>query len=507
MSGSLVQPPLTKSLAARSFSALLWSYAGALSKVLAQLVIQVALARMLGPLAFGQAAMVLVVLGFGWLLADGGFGSALIQKAELNDDDVAYALGWVSALSLFIGAIIFASAPLLAVQLNDAAYVDLMRACGVLVPLQALSNIPMSLLRRNLDMKRQQLLNVGGYLAGVGVVGMALALAGYGAWALVVGFAAQTVINLVVGYLAVRFPLRIKFRGDSVLRNFGFSVMATNMANWAIDSLDRIVIGRLWGSTSLGEYSAAGNLSRAPAAMLVGAAQSVVFASASRVQDDHARVRRGFIAAASLVLLITAPVFCFLSLHAPLVMHLLYGERWSSAAPLFAALCLAIPSYALLSIVGPTLWGVGAARSEFKVQILVVGLLMGGLFLLSGYPLTIVVWLVPALYALRSVLVLMALARRIDLSVGPVLKAVLAAAVLSGFVLLSSLLIRALQFGLIAEGLLSAISGLVLCLLTLQLGSRWLLVSDLRLMLLGRAKESALARRLCLLLGLKAESQ
>eukprot|EP01031_Cornospumella_fuschlensis_P011525 gene11525-14078_t len=75
-----------------------------------------------------------------------------------------------------MGAFVFASAPLLAWQLNDAAYTDLMRACGVLIPLQALSNIPMSLLRRNLDMKRQQMLNVGGYLVGVGVIGMALAL-------------------------------------------------------------------------------------------------------------------------------------------------------------------------------------------------------------------------------------------------------------------------------------------------------------------------------------------
>ena len=353
MSGSLVQPPLTKSLAARSFNALLWSYAGALSKVLAQLVVQVALARMLGPHAFGQAAMVLVVLGFGWLLADGGFGSALIQKAELAADDIAYALGWVSLLSLVIGGVVFASAPLLAWQLNDPAYTDLMRACGVLIPLQALSNVPMSLLRRNLDMKRQQMLNVGGYLVGVGVIGIGLALAGYGAWALVIGFGVQTVLNLVLGYLVTRFPLRLRLSGDPALRSFGFSVMATNMANWAIDSLDRIVIGKLWGSGSLGEYSAAGNLSRAPASMLVGAAQSVVFSSAARVQDDHARVRRGFVAAASLVLLITCPVFCFLSLHAPLVMHVLYGERWSNAAPLFAALCIAIPSYALLSIAGP----------------------------------------------------------------------------------------------------------------------------------------------------------
>lgn len=491
------------SLASRSINALIWSYAGAIVRVFAQLVIQVALARVLGPLAFGQAAMVLVVLGIGWLLADGGFGSALIQKAELHDDDIAYALGWVLLLSLGIGAVVFACAPILATALNDQDYVPLMRACGVLVPLQAVSNIPLSLLRRNLDMKRQQMLNVGGYVIGMGGVGMALALAGYGAWSLVIGFGVQTVLNLVVGYFFVKFPLRIKLSGDRTLRNFGFSVMATNIANWAIDNLDRVVVGKLWGAGSLGEYAAAGNLSRAPASILVGAAQSVVFSSASRAQDDTARVRRGFTAASCFVLLITGPVFCFLALHASLVMHLLYGERWLNAAPLFAALCIAIPSYALLSIAGPTLWAVGAARSEFKVQVVIAILMVLGFYVLEGHPLAQAVWLVPGLYAARSIAVVTALAIRINLSAGQAAHTCMAGLLLAGAVLLTSSASQYLEFAPLARAILAAAVGTVSCLLVLRLTARWLLVPDLRQILLARSSASTLARRLCYLLGLK----
>jgi O-antigen/teichoic acid export membrane protein len=447
--------------------------------------------------------MVLVVLGFGWLLADAGFGSALIQKKDLLANDIAYALGWVLSLSLLAGAAVFLAAPFFAAQFSDAAYVDLMRACGVLIPLQALSNIPMSLLRRNLDMKRQQLLNVGGYIVGMGLIGMTLAVAGFGAWSLVVGFGIQTVINLLFGYWAVRFPLRISFQGDRGMRNFGLNVLATNMANWAIDNVDRAVIGKLWGSTGLGEYSAAGNLSRAPASIFVGTAQSVVFSSASRLQDDHAKVRRGFLAAMGLVLLTTCPVFAFLSLHAPLVMHLLYGNHWLSAAPLFAALCVAIPSYAVLSIAGPTLWGVGSAGSEFKVQVVIAALLGAGLFLLSGYSLVQVVWLVPALYALRSGLVVIALARRIRLPLGAVLRTCAGGGALSVLVLGTSLAAQRLIVGTLAEGAVSALAGLVLGVLALRLGAKHLLVPELVDMLQARSGESSMARRLCALLGLK----
>lgn len=479
--------------------------------MLAQLVIQVALARILGPEAFGQAAMVLVVLGIGWLLADSGFGAALIQKEKLTEDDIAYALGCVLALSLAIGGIVFACAPLLAQALNDPAFETLMRACGVLVPLQALANIPMSLLRRKLDMKRQQILNVGGYVLGMGVVGMVMALAGYGAWALVVGFGVQTVLNLVVGYASVRFPLRLRLRGDPGMRNFGLSVLATNIANWAIDNLDRIVIGKLWGAASLGEYAAAGNLSRAPATLLVGAAQSVVLSSASRVQADNARLGRGFSAVACLVLLVTVPVFSFLALHAALVIHLLYGERWHSAAPLFAALCMAIPSYAMLSIAGPTLWAVGAAKSEFKVQALIVVLMVGGLWGLveiGGFSLVQAVWLVPALYALRSGLVVSALARRIELGATRVLHTCMAGMVLAGLVVAISLGVSAgamrLQAGPLAEAAVTAAVGLAVCLAVLRLTARWLLAPELRHMLLSRAGSAKAVRHLCALLGLRA---
>ena len=128
---------------------------------------------------------------------------------------------------------------------------------------------------------------------------------------------------------------------------------------------------------------------------------------------------------------------------------------------------------------------------------------MAGLFLLSDYPLVNVVWLVPALYALRSLLVLLALARRIALPASSVLRAAAGAAVLTGLVLLASLGVRALQFGLLLAGIAAAAVGLVVCLLTLRLTAPRLLAPELTQMLLARAAESALARRLCGLLGLK----
>lgn len=494
--------PETQALIRRSATALLWSYAGAFTRAAAQLIIQVLLARLLGPQAFGQAMLIMIVLGFGWLLADAGFGAALIQRPELTEADVSYALGWVLAVSITIGALIVVAAPQLSEAFGEPALAPMLRLCGALIPLQALSNLPMSLLRRRLDMKRQQLIQVGSYVLGYGGVGALLALLGFGAWSLVIGFGAQTLIVLVAGYWVVRHTLRPTLRGDGALRAFGFSVMGTNLANWAIDNLDRVVVGRFWGAGALGAYSAAGNLARAPVSLLVNAAQSVVFSTASLVQRDSQRLGRGFLGALNMVSLLTFPLFCFLGLHAQVVIHALYGERWQQSAPLFAAFCVAVPFYAVLAISGPVLWAVGSASSELKVQLAVAVALVVGLVLLANLPLERTVWLVPALYAVRALLVMSALARRVELparrigaaALGGLLLAVVVAAVTEA----TKLWVASPS----VQAACAAAAGLLLCLVAIRVGDTLMLCAELRQAVQSRAASSLAARRLCALLGL-----
>lgn len=483
-----------------------WSYAGAAAKVLAQLVIQVGLARVLGPASFGQAGMAMIVLGLGWLLADGGFGSALIQRPKLCDADIAYALGWVVLLSGGIGIGLLLAAPLLATAFGDQNLTPLFRASAVLVPLQALSNIPMSLLRRELEMKRQQLIQVASYVLGMGGVGLALALQGLGAWSLIGGFAAQTLIVLCVGYFFVRHPLRMSLTGDPGLRNFGLHVMGTNVANWAIDNLDRIIVGRIWGQAALGGYSAMANLSHAPIGMLVGSVQSVVFASTSRAQHDKAAVATGFLAAGSLVLLITGPVFCYVGLNATWVVTLLYGEHWLDASALFAAFCATIPSYALLSVAGPALWGLGAAKSELKVQLVAVAFLLAGFALLADTRLAVAVWIVPAVYAGRAVFVSAALASRLAIAPARVFRiagggALLALAVGSADLIASGIVGDPAARALLGAALALGIVAVLVCAVP-----RWIFAPELRHALLAQAGKSVVLARFCTALGLRAET-
>lgn len=491
--------------------AVIWNYIGAGGKIVAQLVIQIGLARMLGPEVFGQYAAVLVVIGFAWLFADSGLGSALVQKENITDDDVGYALGWVLLLSTVSGIIVMVLAPYMARVMGEPKLSIPLMVCGPIIVLQAMSNLGLSLMQRELDMKKCQMIQLSAYAIGFGLIALVLAYVGAGVWSLVIGFLVQTLIVLVLSYAAVHHTLRPRLRGDAQLRRFGLGVLGTNLANWGIENLDRFLIGRQWGIPALGAYAAASNLSRMPTSLLVTSIQSVAFSSASRVQTDHERLRRGYISIVSLTALITFPLSAALSLKAGFVIHLLYGDRWNDAVPLFAIFCLAAPSYVLLSITGPTLWAIGAVAREFRIQLFCAVVLFVGLVLLAGHPLTVAIWLIPSIYFMRIALVYLVLARRIELSHGSTLGSLTGGLVLAVLVTATELASQLLVSGAFAgQGwwdVIQIVMEVAVCLGAVRLFPTFMIGIELRKMLASRSADSKLVRILCNLIALKEVQQ
>lgn len=502
---------MEQDLARRSFQAVIWGYIGGGGKIVAQLVIQIWLARMLGPEVFGQYAAVLVVIGFGWLLADSGLGSALVQKERITDEDVGYALGWVLLLSMFCGILVALLSPYIAAALGEPKLAIPLMVCGPIIVLQAMSNLGVSLMQRDLDMKRCQIIQLAAYIIGFGLLALVLAYLGAGVWSLVIGFLVQTLIVLVFSYAAVQHTLKPRLRGDAGLRSFGLGVLGTNLANWAIENLDRFLIGRQWGIAALGAYAAASNLSRVPTSLLVSSVQSVAFSSASRVQDDHDRLRRGYISIVSLTALITFPLSAALSLQAEFVIHLLYGDRWNEAVPLFSTFCIAVPLYVLLSITGPALWAVGAVAREFRIQLFCAATLFVGLLLLAGHPLVEAIWLIPCIYFMRFALVYLALARRIQLSHVRTFQSLMGGLVLAVLVTATGLVSKHLISGPLAGqrwwDVIQILTEAAICLGAIRLFPSFMIGLELRKMLLSRSTDSKLARILCDLIALKGVQQ
>lgn len=466
----------TDSISSRSTRAFFWVTGGAVGKVAGQLLVQITLARLLDPVAFGQYAAVLVVYGLGYVLADGGFGSALIQKKEIHSDDVSLALGWSLMFASVIVLLIILLAPLLAHQFGDASLEPLFRVSAILIPFQIVSNLSNSLLRRDLHMKGIQIIQLISYTVCFGGVAIVFAIMGWGAWSLVAGFAAQTIFSLVATYSISRHTLRPRLRGDRTLIHFGLKTMAIDLANWSMGSIDRFLIGKFWGVYSLGLYSVAYNLSRSPAVLLVSASQSIAFASAARLHDNLGAVRKGFLVVLAAIALATIPMFSLAAFESETVLNIVYGTKWIKAAPYMTALAVSIPLFSMGSITAAILRGTGGVGTELRIQLVAGAVLFSSFLILHDVSLDVAVWSVPLAYLVQFLLLLAVVRGRLELRVADMLHSFRGALVLSTAGLCVAALIHdSPQAASIGMGVMPILAGCCAILLLLVFRFTWLL--------------------------------
>lgn len=407
------------SLLGKAMHAFKWNVLGAVVRILLQFGAMIALARLIEPVDFGFFGGSLLVYGLAVLLADLGLGMALVQRHALTTDIRRAAWGYVLVSHVSVAACVYLGAPWFADLLGEPNLQDGIRAMAPAVLITAFMVMPMVELRRQIDFRRMQMAQVAGYFVGYVLTAIPLAILGWGGWSLVMALLVQQFVMVVICIRAAPQPLRPRWaKLPAGLPAFGLRVVGSNMANWATENLDNLLVARFKGMTALGVYSVSYSLARTPANHVVNMVQQVIFATSSRVQDDDASLVRGYLALLKAVGLVTLPVFFGAAMVADSVIQGLYGERWSQAGPVFAALCVAMPFHALMAVAGPILWGRGRTGVELKVQTGVAAALLLVLLLLMDQSLAVLAWGVCAVYAGRAIWMTGALAK--DLVIPPV---------------------------------------------------------------------------------------
>lgn len=422
--------------------ALRWVGIGAVARAVSQLAVQITLARLLGPEAFGQFALVVTLIGLGFMLADLGLGTALIQKPELQAADVSFALGWMTLAALAWGGVLIALAPQWSRLLGAEETASMSVLAAVVVLLMTWRNVSWSLLRRDIRFRASQLIDAVGYLFIFGGVSVGLALNGWGAWSMLIGLSCQVLFSLAATYAICRHTLRMQLSGDGGLLRFGLGALGNDLVAWTANSLDRVMIGRNWGMDALGFYATASNLVRAPMTLAVESLQGLIFASSSRMQEDRAALGRGFLLGASALMVVTVPSMMLVALEARQLIVLVYGNAWLPAAPLMAALALCVPGIALAALSSSVLRGTGAVGTEFRLQAAGSLLLLGGLLGLAGWPLVQAIWWVTVIALLRAAVLAGAVLVRLQLRVADLARACRGAVLLATAVSLAVLVSR-----------------------------------------------------------------
>jgi O-antigen/teichoic acid export membrane protein len=316
-----------------------------------------------------------------------GTGDALISAKAVSGTQLDSIFWFAISTSVLVGIIILFAAPWVAAAFGTAGMTAYFIAIAVKQPLVGAALIPVSLMNRNLEYERIAVTGVCATFAAA-VTRLGLAIAGTGAWALVIGFSVHGLYMLIAAQVARPFSPRLRFRRRSISRlvRFGFGAAAADALQHLFKNADYLLIGWFYGASELAVYRVAFSIAMEPvvaAGTLINRTALPVFAKVSRVKEHLAEA---FTWSSRRLAVMVSPLMVALILAAHPITQLIHdrhGQSYSAAALPLQLLAAAALLRVALELLYPVMIGSGhpgnAARlSGETLLVLSVGIIAIG---------------------------------------------------------------------------------------------------------------------------------
>jgi O-antigen/teichoic acid export membrane protein len=373
------------SVRARTVQSVAWRAASQIALQLSRVVTAVVLARLLTPAEYGVAGMVLVFSSFVLPFTDLGLGAALVQRPTLTPQG----LSTVFWISLGAGALFTVVGVALATPISDfysqPEVKPLFAALSLAFLVVSFSTVQRSLLAREINFRSLELRNLAGTAIG-SVVAIAAAAAGYGPWALILQRLSASVVTTALLWFRASWRPAFVFSLDSArdLGGFGIRALGTRLLTDVRQNGDKLVIGRLLGSSPLGIYLVANNIVLMPFNRMVVPLQDVLFPAFSRMQGGAAAVGTAWVRVNRVLAAISLPAMLGLIVVAPDLIPFVLGDRWVKAVPVIQLLAWVGLIQALQGINGAVLIAMNRTGRLLAVTAAIVTLSFAALF--AGLP-------------------------------------------------------------------------------------------------------------------------
>jgi O-antigen/teichoic acid export membrane protein len=304
-----------------------------------RLAVSIILARLLTPSEFGVVAAGMVVMVVAWQLTDLGTSAVIVQR-DVIDDALVSSLFWFNlALGVLLSAITVAGAGPLAAALGQPQAAPAIQALAAVSFLGALGNMHHALLRRTMQFGRLATITIANALVN-SLLGISLALAGAGIWALVLGTVAGVAVSTAAAWWFERWRPSATFNVRRLrdVARFSIHFFWSNVLAVVFGQLDKVIISRMLGGAALGTYTVAQRTVLSPVGAVSATVSAVSFSAFSRGQDDAERMRSGATRALGVVALVVLPTMIGLAVLAEEAVAVVYGPQWASAVPVMQVL-------------------------------------------------------------------------------------------------------------------------------------------------------------------------
>jgi O-antigen/teichoic acid export membrane protein len=368
----------------------------------------VVLARLLNPADFGLVGMVTACTGFLSLFRDCGLSMATVQRPTISRAQIS-TLFWINlVVGAILAALCVAAAPLLTAFYHEPRLFWVTVATGTGFIFNGASAQHRAVLQREMRFTTLTAIDLGSLLVSI-AVGIGMALAGLGYWALVGMAVSVPVIGTFFLWAAGPWIPGLPRRGAEILSmiQYGGTVTLNTVIVYIAYNTDKVLLGRFWGAEVLGIYGRAYQLINLPTENLNSTIGQVAFPALARVQNDPVRLRSYFLKGYGLFLSLVMPITVGCALFAEDIVRVFLGPKWEAAVPVFRLLAPTIFTFALVNPLAWLMMATGHATRSLRIAFIlapvvvagyVAGLSYGPTGVATGFSVTAVLLVVPVIY-------------------------------------------------------------------------------------------------------------
>jgi len=297
------------------------------------------LARLLMPEDFGYVAMAAAFVSTPKLMTGHAFSMGVIQSPGIDPDQLNGFFWICLGLTAAITALSVGCSPLVAWFFNEPKLTDMVRVMSLMILFTGVCAVHYALLTRTMQF---------GVLSGIDlisgilskVVAVALAVLGFGYWALVMMPVSSEGFRAVLMWASCSFKPKVRqmnFQGKSLFK-LGSTLSVIGVITSFAGEMDRILIGKFLSSQILGIYSRSYALGEMPGKFIAWPLGRISVSALSRLQHDPKEFQRFFVALCQVYFLVIIPVLIWAHYAGEPIVLLVLGDQWQAAVPIFRIL-------------------------------------------------------------------------------------------------------------------------------------------------------------------------
>lgn len=329
-----------KKIKEKVLSGLIWTFG---ERILAQgvsFVLSIILARILMPNEYGIIAMVMVFINIANVFTSTGFGESLVQKKNADELDFSTVFYCTLGMSVVIYIILFTCAPYIAKFYHTKEIVLVLRILSLKIIMSSIATVQHAYVQKQMMFKKLFFSTLGGTVIS-GVLGIMLAYAGAGVWALVVQYLINTIIDIMVLFITVPWHPKFLFslKRAKCLMNFGWKLVLANLINAVYNELRSLIIGHSYSSAALAYYNKGNQIPALAITNIDTAIGTVVFPAMSETEGKERLKAIGRRAMKTTSYIILPIMIGLIIVSRPLIL-LLLTEKWENSIIFMQILCL-----------------------------------------------------------------------------------------------------------------------------------------------------------------------